>query len=172
MHEQIDHRWVKNLPERHLSHTELTVLSRGLNYARTLNKILYEEFILATELACQSMKDQGKKAELKNDIAGILQTAKLAPGNINKEEREDIHSLKKDKTIMIIPADKGRATAVMDTKRYEQQMEGMLKDTETYKKIKKHLKEDKKKALKALMKPLLVEGKLDKDTYNLKTRTT
>lgn len=50
--------------------------------------------------------------------------------------------MKKDKTITIIPADKGRATVVMGTKRYEQQMEGTLKDTETYGKIKKHLKED------------------------------
>uniref|UniRef100_A0A672HDU0 Reverse transcriptase domain-containing protein n=1 Tax=Salarias fasciatus TaxID=181472 RepID=A0A672HDU0_SALFA len=92
--------------------------------------------------------------------------SKLPPGNITKEERKAIHTLKNDKTITIIPADKGRVTVVMDTKCYEQKMEDMLKDTDTYEIMKKDPTEEKKKPLKVLLKPLLAEEKIDKDTYN------
>ena len=57
---------MKNLSERQLTQTELKVLSRGLNYAITPNKMPYGDFILATELACQSINKQGKKAELRS----------------------------------------------------------------------------------------------------------
>ncbi len=43
--------------------------------------------------------------------------------------------------------------------RYEQQMESMLTDSDTYELMKKDSTEEKKKALKALLKPLLNEGK-------------
>lgn len=111
--------WVRNLSQRTLTETEKRILTRGLNFAITRKNIPHEEYILATELACQKIQDQGQKSELRNTI---LKTAKLPTSNITKEERKAITTLKKDKTITIIPANKGRTTVVMDTDKYEKQM--------------------------------------------------
>ncbi len=107
------------------SRKQKTVLTRGLNFAITPTKIPQEEYILATELACHKIQDQGQKAELRNAVAGVLKSAKLPQSNITKEEEKAINSLKRDKTITILPSDKGRTTVIMDTETYEQQMENM-----------------------------------------------
>lgn len=117
-------------------------------------------------MACQKIQDQGHKSELRNTIAGILRTAKLPTSNITKDERKAITSLKKDKTLTIIPADKGRTTVVMDTDKYEKQMEAMLKDNNTYEILKKGPTEEKKRTLKALLKPLLENKKITKEAYD------
>ena len=69
-------KWVCNLSQRKLTVTESSVLSRGLNFATTPINIPYEEFIVATELACQNITNQGDKAGLRNAIAGILKSAR------------------------------------------------------------------------------------------------
>lgn len=109
---------------------------------------------------------KGKKAELRNAVAGILKTAKLPQSNITKQERAAIDSLKKDKTITILPADKGRTIVVMDTKKYISQMETTLADTNTYEILKKNPTEQKKKTLKALLKPLLESQKITQEAYD------
>ncbi|KAJ0060592.1 hypothetical protein NL108_016444 [Boleophthalmus pectinirostris] len=113
-------KWVCNLTQRKITETETNILARGLNFATTPNKIPIEEYILATELACQKIPNQGQKAELRNTVTGILKTAKLPRSNITKEERKAINHMKKDNTITILPADKGRTTVILDTKTYEQ----------------------------------------------------
>lgn len=105
------------------------MLARGLNYAITPTKIPYEDFILATEIACKSNKGQGKKAELRKKIASILKTARLPPANMKKQEVQAAHALAKVKSIITLPADKRRAIVTMDTDHYEKQMDIMLEDS-------------------------------------------
>lgn len=76
-------KWVQNLLQRPLTKMKTRVLARGLNFF-TPEKIQYEDYILSTELACQKIQDQGKKAELRNTIAGILKSARLPKSNITK----------------------------------------------------------------------------------------
>ncbi len=57
--------------------------------------------------------------------------------NITPGEREAIKSLRADKDIMILPADKGRAVVVMDKKEYKEKANKLLSDEKTYKKEKK-----------------------------------
>ena len=51
-------------------------------------------------------------------MAGILRSAKTTKSNITKEER--ISELKKENTIIVLPADKGKATVVIQKEEYEQ----------------------------------------------------
>ena len=44
-------RWVKNLSDRELTHTEKEVLAKGLNFAITLQEVPIVELITATESA-------------------------------------------------------------------------------------------------------------------------
>lgn len=61
-----------------------------------------------------------------------------------KAERLAINTLKKDNTITIIPADKGRMTVVLDTDTYEEQMTTLLADSDMYKVLNKNPTEAKK----------------------------
>ena len=57
--------------------------------------------------------------------------------NIGKDERRSIEDLKKRQDIMILPADKGKATVVLDKDDYKTKVKRMLSDTKTYKVLKK-----------------------------------
>uniref|UniRef100_A0A3P9H4A1 Uncharacterized protein n=1 Tax=Oryzias latipes TaxID=8090 RepID=A0A3P9H4A1_ORYLA len=96
----------------------------------------------------------------------ILKTAKLPPSNITKKEMAAIHNLKNNREITILPADKGRTTVILDTEQYEQQMNEMLQDRNTYEVLKRDPTEAKKKKLKTILKKLQEEKKIDKQTYN------
>ena len=61
-------------------------------------------------------------------------------------------SIAKDKSINILPADKGRTTVVMDTEQCKKQMENILEDANTYEAIKKDPTE--------VLKPLPHEEKI------------
>ena len=56
-----------------------------------------------------------------------------------------IKELKKDNSIFILPADKGRATVVIDATSYEQKALSLLQDDKVYAKLKKKKKKLKKK---------------------------
>lgn len=159
-------KWVCNLSQRHLTDTEQSVLARGLNFAITPQTIPYEEFILATELACHKIQNIGDKAELRSEVAGILKSAKPTHNNTTKQEWQAIQAITKDPSIQVLPADKGRCTVLMDTNQYRSQMTTMLTDKTTYEILKRDPTEDKKKQLKALLKPLVDQEKITKDNYN------
>lgn len=142
------------------------VIKKGLNFAITPKNIPYEEFILAAELACEKIPDQGQKEAWHNKIAGILKTARPPPSNITEKEAKAIKTLAKKKDITILLADKGRTTVNIDTDKYKKQMQDMLEDTNTYEILKKDPTEEKKNKLKALLKPLLNDNKINKQIYN------
>jgi hypothetical protein len=90
-----------------------------------------------TELACNNLKDPPKAASLRADVVRLLKNTKPPTSNITKGERTALDSLKKDKTITILPADKGRATVIMDKSTYSEKMDALLADTDTYEKLPK-----------------------------------
>ena len=52
---------------------------------------------------------------IRRTVNGILQQAKPPKANITKEMQEALKNLKQDDTIIILPADKGRFSVVLDT---------------------------------------------------------
>ncbi|KER31053.1 hypothetical protein T265_02616 [Opisthorchis viverrini] len=54
---------------------------------------------------------------------------------ISKQERDALTSLRKDETIVILPADKGRIMVIMDKPDYIEKAKQLLNDTTTYKPI-------------------------------------
>ena len=55
---------------------------------------------------------------------------------MTKDEMESIDNFRKDDSIMILPADKGRVTVVMNKKEYEEKCKQLLGDEKTYKRLK------------------------------------
>ncbi|CAH1267006.1 Hypp3654 [Branchiostoma lanceolatum] len=145
----------------------MRVLGKGLNFAITPRSIPVKEIVTATEVAAIKL-DQEEASLLRNEVVGILQNAKPPKPNLSNEERQAIKSLKENKDIVIIPADKGKAVVVMDKTEYVEQCEKLLDDKDTYKVIgptnpTKKLKGRLQRKLRKIKKA----GHLDQKVYDI-----
>ena len=61
-------------------------------------------------------------------VNGILQQAEPPEPNITREMRDALKSLKEDESIMVHPADKGRASVVMDIDTYRAKMSTLIEN--------------------------------------------
>ncbi|XP_078682439.1 uncharacterized protein LOC144916914 [Branchiostoma floridae x Branchiostoma belcheri] len=127
-------KWVRVLSKYKPTPSEMRVLGKGLNFAIAPGAIPVKEIVTATEVACQKL-DQEDAALLRNEVVGILQNSKPPKPNLSREEREAVKSLKENKDIVIVPADKGKAVVVMDKTDYVEKCEKLLEDKDTYKVI-------------------------------------
>ena len=55
-----------------------------------------------------------------------------------KDELHALKRIKNDKDIVILPADKGRVTVVMDNKDYTDKMDSLVNEKQTYEPLKRH----------------------------------
>ena len=72
---------------------------------------------------------------------------------------------RKEKSIMIIPADKGKASLIMDTDEYEQKVITLLSDDKTYEKLNKGPTPKYKRMLVSIIKKLKEENKITDEQY-------
>ena len=98
-------------------------------------------------------------------MVGALRSSVPPKDNLTKSERAAIKSLKSDENIVILLADKGRCTVVLDLTDYEAKAKQLLDDTDTYQKLKKDPTKKFKNQLLEVLKRLKREGKLDSSTY-------
>ena len=157
-------RWVINLSDYDLSKDQEKVLARGLNFAVTPDKIPVNEIIVATEQATWCVSNE-KKDSLRAEICGILKSAKRPNNNLTQNERHALKELQKEKSITILPADKGRATVILKSQEYQDKMNGMLSDRNTYEKLKKDPTQKYKSVLIKMLGDLEKAGKITKDQY-------
>ena len=88
-------------------------------------------------MACKNIREKHRADGLRSDVAKAVMKhkAKEKRSNISLEERIAFQSLHTDKTIKILPADKGRATVIMKETEYDTKIAGLLGDDTTYKKL-------------------------------------
>ena len=94
-------------------------------------------------------------------IIGLLNKQKLPPPNMTLVEYRPLRSLQRDTSIVIIPADKGRATVVLDRSTYDQKIQTLLSDEDTYRRLSK----DPAPALERYMNDLLRSLKKSHASY-------
>ena len=165
-------KWVINLSSRSLSSPETSVLERGLNFAPTPKEIPVVDIITETEYAIKRLQydknsciDENSVAELRARVTWVLKSAKPPKSNITKEERDALSELRKDNKITILPADKGRATVVLDADKYDQKVSALLEDTNTYVKLQKDPTKCYQTKLIKLLKEFKTEGNLSEAKY-------
>ena len=107
-------KWVTNCSQRILSDPELSVLKKGLKFALTPKKLPVVDLITATESACRNLNSSDANKLRAKVVNTIGKHGNINDQNITKKERKAIEDLRKDENIMILPADKGRTTVVMD----------------------------------------------------------
>ncbi|XP_066289685.1 uncharacterized protein [Branchiostoma lanceolatum] len=121
--------------------------------------------MVATESACLCLPLSSAE-QLRSEVAGILRTVKPPKSNITKQEREALKELRKDKNVLILPADKGKATVLMDRTDYEEKVSAMLADGKTYEKLPTDPTQKYKRKLVAILTRLLKESKITEEQKN------
>jgi len=126
----MDKKIIYNNSKRIFNQKEIDLLSLGLSFGITPKKFPLIEYIAATEKLCQSLEEMGdpdsmaRAQGIRNLISGELRKGydmKIKP-NLSKEEREILREIGEDETIIICPADKGKAIVIEDRETYIQKM--------------------------------------------------
>ena len=162
---------MKNISDRELTLQQTKVLAKGLNFAVSPDKVQVDEFVVATEKACWLLPENVAE-ELRYEVSGILKNAKPPPSNLTKGERQALRELSKDEQTMIFPADKGKATVIMNKDVYESKVSGMLWDEQTYEKLNKDPTASYKRKLIGILTRLKREEKIDEGQYRYLYPTT
>jgi len=95
-----------------------------------------EELISNIEVAIKNL-DIAKSEEMRQDIAKILRTYKPPTANISIKEKRALNNLRKNKNIVILKADKGNTSVIMNIIDYDNKMEEHLNKSGCYKIINK-----------------------------------
>ncbi|BHF72053.1 hypothetical protein SprV_0401511600 [Sparganum proliferum] len=107
---------VVNLSKRNLLPSEIRVLSKGIGFSPTdatpTNFLAgFESILLASVLP------EDKRADIRSCATGIL-LQKRHQQTLPVEKAQGLRSLKSDHSIVVVPADKGGATVIMDKTDY------------------------------------------------------
>ena len=127
---------VRNLSNRVLTDNEEQVLMLGLNFAITPKQIPTADIISSMEATARQL-DAPTANSLRVGISNVLNKARPPTPNLNHKMKKAIKDLRADKQIIILPADKGNITVVLNRDDYNEKIDALLQDHSTYKKIPK-----------------------------------
>ena len=83
----------------------------------------------------EAVLPESAKDNIRSRVASTIQSASLSDSNLTKDERQALKRLKTDENIVILPADKGRVTVVMDKTDYYDKMDTLVNDKQTYEEL-------------------------------------
>ncbi|XP_037505083.1 uncharacterized protein LOC119381202 [Rhipicephalus sanguineus] len=123
---------VHNLSTYRLDPAESSVLELGLNF-NTGPASDVRRVICAAENAVNQVH-QSHRDEARTRVVGVLSRLRQRkfPSPLSADERGAIKRLRENGEIVILPADKGNATVVLDTAVYKRKMLDLLEDQDTY----------------------------------------
>ncbi len=163
---------IVNVSSRELTPMELNLLSKGLNFAPSPSHVPMTELIAATEYGIKQLPE-GEANLVRCDVYRTLKKAKPPRPNIGRAEKDALSRLKGDDSIIILSADKGRSTVVMDKDEYITKMHDLLTEGETYQVQAKDPTSKLEKAIGDAIKELEEGNKLAKDqAANLKPKNS
>ena len=116
---------IVNISKRQLTTPEKSVLNKGLNFATTIKRIPYLDLIAPIEGAALKIP-KPRADELRWKVRQALEKSKPPKPNISETERQVLKSLQDDNNIIILPADKGNATVVMDRVEYSNKLADLI----------------------------------------------
>ena len=125
---------VYNNSSRKLTAEQEKLLELGLNFSITPNKFPLLEYIAAAEDLCQSLEGFGddesleKAQKIRNVLINHIKkgVGMKIKDNLNAAERKLVKEIISDQSIVICPADKGRAIVIEDRDCYLSKMQQQL----------------------------------------------
>ena len=88
-------------------------LEKGLNFSVTPKAIPTKDIVAKVETVLKNLPI-GEADNIRAKTSLVLQKASPPEDNLSKKQRQALHSLKEDTEITILPADKGRATVILN----------------------------------------------------------
>ena len=133
---------------------EEEVLKLGLNFAPTLRTVPVVDLLAGVEVATRNAKLQAEEAEeLRARICCVVKNTDIKQDNKIPSLRRALGSLKKNDSIVILKADKGNATVVLDKGSYGEKCEVLLQPP-TYKILTKNPTHKYNRKITELLKDL------------------
>ena len=126
---------VVNFSSRQLSPQEEGILALGLSFAVAPRQVPVQKIVAATEALAHNL-DRTSADLLRLNVSGVLHQTKPPKPNLTPLQHRALHALREDPTIVIIPADKGRATVLLNKEKYIQKMEAIVNDETKYRVVK------------------------------------
>ncbi len=113
------YNWVINKSSIALLPEEKEVLGLGLNFAPTPKRVPVIDILAGVEVATRRARLQVEVSEeLRARICSVIKNTKVSQNNMKPSQHQAIASLKRNDTIVIVKADKGNATVVLDKSDY------------------------------------------------------
>ncbi len=157
-------KFVVNLSNRQLSTFEHNMLSLGLNFTVAPKQIPIDDIISGVEQGLSRAKVQ-HNTDIRIAVHQILRTSQKKPtSNLTIEEAKALKNLRKDNSIIILPADKGNATVILDREAYTKKMKGILHDG-SYMTLRKDPTKKFERVTHQKLLDLMKIGELDKELY-------
>ena len=105
----------------------------------TPKRIPTESIVSSVEAVLSRQRDLSESAKdnIRSRIASTVHSASIPDNNLTKDEQQALKRLKNDNDIVILPADKGRVTVVMDKTDYFDKMDALVNDKQTYEELKR-----------------------------------
>ncbi|XP_071943538.1 uncharacterized protein [Antedon mediterranea] len=119
-----------------------------------------DDLIVAAEKAADLVPLE-EQDTVRSKIVAIVKSTTLPPSNLTPKERKAINNLKKDKYILILPADKGRSTVILNTNDYKDKVGTMVSDTNVYELIKRNPTQNYKRKVVNIIGRLFKEKKIN-----------
>ncbi|XP_041471892.1 uncharacterized protein LOC121421288 [Lytechinus variegatus] len=156
---------VVNLSSRVLTSDETALLSKGLNFAIAPKRIPAVEIIAKIEssIRCRYAETIGS---VRREVNAILASAKPPKSNVTPGMHKALKALKEESTIMILPADKGRASVVMDTSTYRDKISELI-SSGPYRALRKDPTDCLARKLATILRDLHKNGDIDDATYRV-----
>ena len=103
-------------------------------YVCTPKRTPTEKIVASVEAALSRQRDLPElvKDNIRSRVASTIQFTPKLDSNFTREEHRALKRLQNDEDIVILPADKGRATVVMDKTEYFDKMDLLVNDKRTY----------------------------------------
>lgn len=154
---------VHNLSDRVFTETERGILERGLGFALAPRQVSVVDFAASVEFALHRVS-VSDRAWMRCEVSRLLKSFKPKGDNLTRDEREALSSLRKMEDIIFLPADKGNSTVVLNRSSYEEKLEALIQDG-PYIAVKRDPGKRFRKQLADLLKPLVTDKVLDRDTF-------
>ena len=149
-----------------MNESHISALSKGLNFALAPRKVPTAHLVTTIEAASRmSGVSETVAAKTRMSVIGAVSRAKMPPRNVPPKEMKALKDLACDEDILILPADKGKATVVMNKADYDAKMLTMLRDENTYCPVKKDPTSSLEKNMNSMLLSLKRCGRLPDGVY-------
>ena len=105
------------MSSRQLTHTEINLLAKDLNFSITSKTLPNKDIIATIEDAVKDLEKE-EADTVRANISLALQNSMPPKDNLSKDERKALKKLQPDTLIAILPADQGRFSVILNREDY------------------------------------------------------